>query len=234
MDLTKLNMILARAGERRFFSGVSRAEFGYNLDESLLIVEKIGRMRLPSFSIDDENRFCYENMIRWCHADEDMRCIDSNGKIVPGDVKRGIFIAGGTGTGKSWCLDIMTSYSYAIGVRVIIGELSRLLSWQNIRTDSICDEYTSSGIASMYKTMPIVGFQDLGSEPVESCYMGNRGNVMRNIIEARGDKADQMTLISSNLPMYSRQLLTRYGDRVQSRLNQMCNYLEIRGKDRRK
>ena len=34
--------------------------------------------------------------------------------------------------------------------------------------------------------------------------------------------------------MNHKVLIDRYGDRVASRLNEMCNYFEIKGKDRRK
>lgn len=57
---------------------------------------------------------------------------------------------------------------------------------------------------------------------------------MRQLIEYRGDKPDQLTLITSNLKLGGQKLLDRYGDRVASRLHEMCNYFEIKGKDRRK
>ena len=81
--------------------------------------------------------------------------------------------------------------------------------------------------------MPIICIQDLGSEQMESLYMGNRENVIRRMIEYRGDRTDMLTLITSNLPMAHQKLEEKYGDRVVSRLNEMCNYLEIKGKDRR-
>ena len=81
---------------------------------------------------------------------------------------------------------------------------------------------------------PMLGIQDLGSEPQESLYMGNRVDVVRQLIEHRGDKTDEMTLITSNLKINGERLVNRYGDRVASRLVEMCNYFEIKGKDRRK
>ena len=57
---------------------------------------------------------------------------------------------------------------------------------------------------------------------------------MRSLIEYRGDRSDCLTLITSNLKLGGDKLLNRYGDRVASRLSEMCNYFEIRGADRRK
>lgn len=111
---------------------------------------------------------------------------------------------------------------------------SWVVHWGNVRTDVMCDEYTEQGTFDKYKKMSIVGIQDLGAEPMESMYMGNRINVLRQILEYRGDQTDQLTLITSNLPMNHKRFIDRYEDRVSSRLNEMCNYFEIKGKDRRK
>ena len=81
--------------------------------------------------------------------------------------------------------------------------------------------------------MQIIGIQDLGQEPKETLYMGNRLNVLQQLLEYRGDRGDQLTLITSNLRISSETLKRDYGDRVQSRLVEM-NYFEIKGKDRRK
>ena len=80
----------------------------------------------------------------------------------------------------------------------------------------------------------MLGIQDFGQEPQENLYMGNRIDVVRQLIEYRGDKCDEMTLITSNMKMQGDVLMNRYGDRVASRLVEMCNYFEIKGKDRRK
>lgn len=94
--------------------------------------------------------------------------------------------------------------------------------------------YARTGDIAQYKRMPILCLQDFGAEQVETLHMGNRLNVMQQLIEARGDRGDQITLISSNLPLKSQVLSTRYGDRVASRLTEMCNYIELKGVDRRK
>ena len=64
--------------------------------------------------------------------------------------------------------------------------------------------------------------------------MGNKLEVLRTLIESRGDRTDAMTLFTSNFPMSHKSIIDRYGDRVASRLVEMCNYMEIKGKDRRK
>ena len=232
-----INQVLNRIGNRGLFQGITRYVYAdYDMQESLAIVEAIGKSRNPAFVIDDENRFTYENMIRWCHCDTKMQAIDPvTKKVIPGGLKKGIYIAGNTGTGKSWCLEVMAAYAMAFGFVITLGETEkRMLYWDNVRADDICEEYAANGTFQNYKTRKIYGIQDLGSEPAESVYMGNRIEVLRQLLEYRGDRTDQVTLFTSNLPMNHKILVDRYGDRVSSRLSAMCNYFEIRGKDRRK
>ena len=232
-----INQVLNRIGNRGLFQGITRYVYAdYDMQESLEIVEAIGKSRNPAFVIDDENRFTYENMIRWCHCDTKMQAIDPvTKKVIPGGLKKGIYIAGNTGTGKSWCLEVMAAYAMAFGFVITLGETEkRMLYWDNVRADDICEEYAATGTFQNYKTRKMYGIQDLGSEPAESVYMGNRIEVLRQLLEYRGDRTDQVTLFTSNLPMNHKILVDRYGDRVSSRLSAMCNYFEIRGKDRRK
>ena len=235
-EIKCLNQILEKIESRGLFQSITRYQYlQYDMEDSLAIVEAIGKKRNPKFQIDNENRFTYENLIRWCHCDTNMKCINpATGDIIPGRLKSGLYIAGNTGSGKSWAFEIMAAYAMVYNFQIQMGETGRCLYWGNIRTDTICDEYTAQGTIDKYKKMSIIGIQDLGAEQMESMYMGNRVNVMRQILEYRGDRTDQLTLITSNLPINHKLLVDRYDDRVASRLNEMCNYLEIKGKDRRK
>ena len=64
--------------------------------------------------------------------------------------------------------------------------------------------------------------------------MGNRRKVLRSIIEQRADRADRMTLITSNYPPDAEEIVQIYGYRVMSRIKQMCNVICLPGQDRRK
>lgn len=207
----------------------------YSMATALEVVEALGKSRNPKFQIDDENRFAYENIIRWIHGDASMERLQPVTKQrIQGDLHKGIYIAGNTGTGKSWCLDIMAAYCLVDNPQITLGRETRCLRWRNIRTDVICDGFTTAGEIQQYKIAPIIGFQDLGTEQEETVYMGNRVQPMRAILEFRGDCTDKMTLITSNIPFAHERFAERYGERCASRLNEMCNYFEIKGRDRRK
>ena len=237
-----IGKILNRIQDEGYFNTVRRYSYlPYDLDMAMKVVEAIGKSRNPNFVIDDENRFAYENLVRWIHGDPAMMCLDpETRRPVPGRLDKGIYIAGNTGTGKSWALEIMTVYATIDKIQVYYGrgydgkDIIGCLHWMNVRTDTMCEEYSREGSYDKYKQWKVLGIQDLGAEPPESLYMGNRVDVMRMILEYRGDQTDRITLITSNLPINHQKLIDRYGDRVASRLTEMCNYFEIRGSDRRK
>ena len=239
--MPSIEQVLNAIRQRDMFSGFQRYQYTkpgwYDLDNAMKIIEAIGKSRNPAFVIDDENRFAFENFIKWAHCDTSMKCLDPvSGQVIPGRLKRGIYIAGNTGTGKTWCMEIMQAYIQAIGIKVLWHNDNdpRPLYWRTIRADGLCDVWAESGNIQQYKTAPMLAIQDLGNEPSETLYMGNRLDVVRYVIEYRGDMHAEMTFITSNLRIDGEILKERYGDRVSSRLQEMCNYLVIKGKDRRK
>lgn len=108
-----IEKILSKIQCDGYFNIVKRYEYlPYNINLAMRVVEAIGKKRNQNFVIDNENRFTYENLVRWVHGDRSMMCLDPETKQpVPGRLDKGIYIAGNTGTGKSWALDIMAVYS---------------------------------------------------------------------------------------------------------------------------
>lgn len=113
--MPSIEQVLNAIRQRDMFSGFQRYQYTkpgwYDLDNAMKIIEAIGKSRNPAFVIDDENRFAFENFIKWAHCDTSMKCLDPvSGQVIPGRLKRGIYIAGNTGTGKTWCMEIMQAY----------------------------------------------------------------------------------------------------------------------------
>lgn len=233
---SRLDAVLDKIRKRGFFDRIGRWSYNCDIEESLEIIEAIGKERTPAFVIDNENRFVFENFLKWLHGDNTMKALDPETKqVVPGRLKAGIYIAGNTGTGKSWCLDIMASYSSVCGFKIQFNDNEpQPIWWKTYQVDEICDQYAKTGDIGDIKKRNILAIQDLGREPQETLYMGNRINPVQQILEYRGDRSDQITLITSNFPMKHQLTQDRYGERVVSRLVEMCNYFEIKGKDRRK
>lgn len=232
--------IMAAVEERRTFAKMTRYVCESPIDLDLKIVEAIGKTRTPRFVIDDENRFTYENFIKWLRGDSSMKAIDpKTGNIIKGDLYKGIYIGGNTGSGKSWCLEIMREFAAACRFRVTYpgydADRNEYLVWSCVRAKDICEHFAEKGNINAFKNRDILAIQDFGSEPAETLMMGNREDVIRQLIEYRGDTPNQITLITSNLRLFGGdKIRERYGDRVESRLYTLCNYFELKGKDRRK
>ncbi|MCQ2219773.1 MAG: hypothetical protein MJZ12_00185 [Prevotella sp.] len=208
----------------------------WDMDSMLELVRIYGKSVCPGFMIDENNRGLYEQLIYWTMGSPLMRAIDPITKEpVPGDMTKGIYIGGQTGRGKTVALKVLKRL-YAINPLINydkFGNIRLVGNWVERRADDITDIFSKEGDIHELKTEPVLCLQDFGSEPKESLYMGNRVDVMRSLIEYRGDMRG-LTFISSNIPMGHEYLRNRYGDRVQSRLFAMCNYLELGGDDRRK
>lgn len=207
-------------------------------DEDMLkLITMLGRKRNSRFVIDDQNREFYTNAGYWFMNDDRMVCKDPiTGASIRGRLDKGLYIAGPTGTGKSVALDIIKELEKK-NPRRKPSDLNGV-HYQNrdsitVRADEITDEFARTGDVERFKKAFSLAIQDLGSEPTETLYMGNRVNVLKSIIEYRGDNPNLQTFVTSNLSLKSETLMNKYGDRCVSRLKEMMNYMTLTGKDRR-
>lgn len=208
----------------------------HEIKNALKAVYAIGKTKSDQFTIDADNKWVFAQLTKWIQADPTFKCHDPKTmKEIDGDLTKGIYLAGPTGSGKSWALDIMSYFSKIDNIQVMCGGMVLDMEYQSIRTDKVCANYSNGQPIEKYKAIPIICFHDICSptEPEESMYMGNRMKVMQSIIEARGDRQDLITLFSSNVPFTNPLFFERYGERAQSRLYEMCNYLQLDGDDRR-
>lgn len=227
--------IIDHLRNRGFLPVVQRWRYQMPTETALELCEVLGKQMNPAFVIDDENRWAYTQLTKWLFGDCTMQAQDPDtGAVVAGRLRAGIYLAGRTGTGKSWALNIMQMLARAYDIQVTLGGEQRCLFWNAVEAGQISDQYAADGNIRTYKRTGVLCIQDLGAEPAETLYMGNRLQPVRQVIEQRGDSGGVITLFSSNLPMAHKMLADRYGDRVASRLREMCNYIELNGKDRRK
>lgn len=210
----------------------------WTMDMMLHAVASIGRMIDPRFVIDNENRKFYENMIYWLMADDRFTAYDPITKqVVPGRPDRGLYIVGNTGTGKTTATRILRQLFKSVGgLRLYDAKGIKVggCFWEESRADTLASNYGKYGPEALdtAKMNTFYVIDDLGCEPAEVVYMGTRVNVCRQVIEHRASKPT-VTIITSNLPLGGDELKERYGDRVVSRLQEMCNYMPLVGRDRR-
>lgn len=213
-------------------SGMERIRNPYHPDDLRAFMVAVGHEVVPGFVLDSDNSYVYENIRRWVDGDPDFEAFDlSSRAYARGDIKKGIYIAGPTGTGKTVLMDVILRYANGLFLKVKIDGRDSRLSWPSYRADEICMDVVKTGDIDKFVNLPILCINDMGSEPKESLYMGNRVEVMRTILERRGDNHSRcLTIITSNLPIER----LPYGSRVESRLYEMCNYFELKGEDRRR
>ncbi len=155
---------------------------------------------------------------------------------VPMDHKKGIFLFGTVGVGKTRLMELFA--------------LNKRQCFQMISCRKVASEYVKHGFPVIeplsnqsYPFVKTIGnfwhesmgvcFDDLGTESDANNY-GNKRNVFEQIILDRYDNHlpfDQ-THITSNLT--PEMVKERYGERVSSRMREMFNLIELTGKDLRR
>lgn len=246
-ELTReqINGMVSAMRTKGMLHRVARYKMDISTEDGLRVIEALGRDIIPTFRLDVDNRWTYTQLVRWLLGDPTMEAQNPTQprEKVRGVLTKGIYLAGMTGTGKSTALTLLLALAEALDVQISIDNDVRPMAWQEMRTDDVVEEYRRSG--TYCKRMSKIGrsvdfrheqilcLQDLGTEPLESNYMGNKTNPVQSVLEARGDNLATVTLVSSNIPLGHEALVKGYGDRVKSRLCGMCNYLTLGGGDRR-
>ena len=211
---------------------IRRSASGYTPEAAWWLFEGIARQMVPGFRVTEGRSAAYSALSAWA-ANLPFRCLDPDtGAVVDGDPCRGLYIAGNPGSGKTTAVRILKMMLTAFAAKFSYGGDSlSMWSLSDPSAAMICDAYARDGSLSYFQSMRIIGIQDLGSEPRETLYMGNRKEVMREFLELRGDTPGRLTIITSNFSFAT--IRKAYGDRVWSRLHTMCNYVELVGDDMR-
>lgn len=228
--------LAAKILDRRNIVKFERAT--YNLQDAASIFRAIGQQLCKTtFVVNETNQFVYQNCLNWLLG-YPFECLNPENpkQTIPGDLKKGLYIAGSCGTGKSVLLRILAALSNYCNIEYEADRRKIKLVWAENRADDICNNVSTSGfdIVTRLRNIDVLNINDFGSGSNEQLYMGNRVNAIRLIIESRGDTYGKFTLITSNFPMNHEIIKQQYGNRVVSRLAEMCNYFELLGADWRK
>ena len=230
--------VLRRLRDRGGFGAVERTDFTGVLSHHDLLDEAyaVGKFRTDDFTLDEGALVVYRNIAKWIVGDPTMKSVNPVSHLLEdGDLTKGIYLAGRTGCGKTWAMDIMAFLAKEHRITYKAYGQDCVLDIKSFRADAITEEYMRSGdMGQFVEGTKVLLIQDLGTEPEEVLYMGNRVDVLRHVLERRADDPSRITLVTSNIPMTGDGITRRYGDRVSSRFRQMFNYLEMRGDDKRR
>lgn len=204
----------------------------YNeMDRLLGIFKEVGLSMEPRFVIDRENWQVYLNLIFWLQGNRRMVALNPfTNELMAGRMRRGIYLAGNVGSGKSLAMKVLRELYSSCRNRFC----PKPPRWVEIRADDLAMEYAITGDIVQYQRAELLCIQDLGTEPLWSVNMGNRINVLQKILEYRGDHPELITMVTSNIPLDDPELIDRYGERAVSRMCEMMNFLLLTGADRRK
>lgn len=138
---------------------------------------------------------------------------------------KGLFIHGKVGVGKTHLMVGMAKY--LIDTKLVSGQFENLPNLLREIRESY-NEHNESGFSTLdkYINTPVLYLDDIGVEKptswvLETLYtiINERYEIMRPIV------------FTSNLDL--EELSNRLGDRIVSRIVEMCEILELKGKDRR-
>lgn len=144
--------------------------------------------------------------------------------------KKGLIVSGTPGTGKTVRFQFIAD---RLGIKMITAhEVVRCLlidGEEGLRELCRLDISRYNSVPHHYYDLII---DDIGAEPTEQIVYGTRFNAIADIIERRYlIFPEWKTHFSTNLT--EEQLKDRYGERVFSRINEMCHFVTLTGKDRR-
>lgn len=150
------------------------------------------------------------------------------------DENKGIRFYGKPGTGKTTLFKIMEQYRKIDNVMLINAKEKRQIPYAILINSSrkMIADFQENGYEGIehYKNRTVLCIDDLGSEETTANHYGTKCEVLNDIIEARYING-LITHITTNLT--GEQILNKYGERVYSRLKEMCNSVEITGTDLR-
>jgi DNA replication protein DnaC len=187
----------------------------YNYPEIIKWLEQKGKQSYgDSFSISEEDIPIITTLLVYFLNDE------ITAKTIGIDLNKGILLSGPIGCGKTSLMNIMRLVPQQD--RKFILKTTREISFEFIKEGyEVIQRYSSGN--KLQNNVKNYFFDDLGTEN-NLKYFGNECNVMGEILLSRYDlfiNKKIITHITTNLS--ASEIEAAYGNRVRSRLRQLCN-----------
>lgn len=128
--------------------------------------------------------------------------------------KRGIYLGGNCGNGKTTMLKAFAKVCKENDVRVLTTSAPRMVKWH-------LDEHN---IQDIPWREGIICIDDLGTEPAEVLVYGNKVSVMTDFFE-EAYRAKSFLFVTSNLG--AKEIEERYGERVRDRFREMFHAIKF-------
>lgn len=207
----------------------------WSIDQYIEFVRS--RMVQTQFKVDANNRELVTALTHYFNNHPVFETYQLNNIEQPMDLKKGIFLFGTVGVGKTRIMELF--------------KLNKRQCFQMVSCRKVVSEYVKHGseviepfskqsypfiknIENFWQESMGVCFDDLGTESDNANNYGNKRNVFEQIILDRYDNHlpfDQTHFTSNLSPAMIKE---RYGERVSSRMRECFNLIEFKGNDRRR
>lgn len=175
-----------------------------------------------NFTVDAYNRSLLNEIFKY-----------ANGKSTVFDSKRGLWLYGTIGTGKTSLIKILREYDAKVKGRTPNGYL--IGGYGIYSASTVVNQFSRLGLDGIdlycFKKQTCA-FDEIGREPLPAKYYGTEMNVMQYVFQMRYDmRNDCLTHVTTNLT--PDQIGSVYGDYIADRVNEMFNVIELKGLSRR-
>lgn len=196
-------------------------EWDTALERFVMVAARIA----PNYVIDDENSPQIHTCIAWAIRHE--RFYQSKAIQDGHSLNKGLCLIGRIGSGKSLLMRILSECRYpdrAFGIvstRAIVDAYDTDGPGATRRWGMKASEYRHDKWVNQHMCLDDLGFEEQGH------YYGKRTEVLTGTINDRYDHRIHglVTHITTNLSL--RAIRERYGDRVESRINELCNIIYL-------
>ena len=172
----------------------------------------------PNYVLEEANML--RDLIMYVHGDS----------VVKLDLNKALGLIGETGTGKTLTLTALAQYMKIDDVKFIRHGRVCKFGYEIVSSRHLASLFSLNGYEAIapFTIRPVLCIDDLGSEPENISYYGNKLNLIEHIIEERYMN-ERFTHFSSN---FNLELIhEKYGDRVYSRIKGTTNIIKLTGKD---
>jgi predicted ATPase len=207
----------------------------YDLVKSLMIYRAEKKFD-EKFILDENNKLIFEILCNYFGNDENFNSLCKSVGIENTSLNKGIFLAGNFGVGKTWMMKLFRQNQrqcfFIKPAKDIADEFMQ-------EGDDFMDEYINTRKNALNDSsvflQPYSGIciDDLGTEDIKN-HFGNKKNVIGDIIEKKYARSSVGVFLHATTNLTADQLKDFYGGRVTSRMREIFNFIELRGKDRRK
>ena len=189
-----------------------------------------------SFTLDASNTFIFNLFCHYFSGSDDFVSLSQSIGVKNPSLNKGILLAGNCGVGKTWLVQLFAKNKrqvYFLRNAKMIADAFEQAGEEVMGEYEVPFRNASNDSSVFYQPFSGLCLDDLGTEDLKN-HFGNKKNVIGDLLEKRYAKGHVGIMLHATTNLTADQLNAYYGGRVVSRMREIFNFIELRGKDRRK